>query len=406
MSEFIDNSKYRQQKLKELIKQLHEGKSIDEVKEEFEKEFKDVSTSEISQIEQALVKEGLPVEEIQKLCDVHASVFKGSISDIHATKDYSKIIGHPINILVEENKAIERLIEEEINPHVEAYFKKPNPTSHLMLRIGFERLMEVEHHYFRKEYAFFPYLEKYEITAPPKVMWGVDDEIRAGLKEINDILSSPNINNEELKEKISITLEKVTEMIFKENNILIPLMSDTFSFYDWIKIDETSAEFKYCLVKPLHPWKMESPEEVKIKEEKKVQTGEVEFDAGSLSPKEINAILNTLPIDITFVDINDKVKYFSQAEERIFQRPKTIIGRDVALCHPPTSVHIVDKIIENFKSGKKNHEDFWIQRGDMFVLIRYFAVRDNEGNYLGVLETTQNIKPLRDLEGEKRLLDE
>src|SRR5690554_4826829 len=156
MSEFINNSEFRQKKLKELIKQLHEGKTADEVKEEFQKHFGDVSTTEISQIEQALVKEGLPVEEIQKLCDVHASVFKGSISDIHATKDYSKIIGHPVNILVEENKAIEKLIEEEIKPHYDSYFKKPNPTSHLMLRIGFERLMEIEHHYARKENVFFP----------------------------------------------------------------------------------------------------------------------------------------------------------------------------------------------------------------------------------------------------------
>ncbi|MCK9471476.1 MAG: DUF438 domain-containing protein [Bacilli bacterium] len=406
MSEFINNSEFRQKKLKELIKQLHEGKTADEVKEEFQKHFGDVSTTEISQIEQALVKEGLPVEEIQKLCDVHASVFKGSISDIHATKDYSKIIGHPVNILVEENKAIEKLIEEEIKPHYDSYFKKPNPTSHLMLRIGFERLMEIEHHYSRKEYAFFPYLEKYEITAPPKVMWGVDDEIRAELKEVNAILSSPEINHEDLKLKIDSVLEKVIEMIFKENNILIPLMSDTFSFYDWIKIDESSEEFPFCLVKPLHPWKMENKEEVEKKQEKKLQAGEVEFDAGSLLPKEINSILNTLPIDITFVDANNKVKYFSQASERIFQRPKTIIGRDVALCHPPASVHVVDKIVDSFRSGEKDHEDFWIQKGDLFVVIKYYAVRDEQGNYLGTLEVTQNIKPLRDLEGEKRLLDE
>lgn len=407
MSEFINNSEFRQQKLKELIKQLHEGKTVDEVKEEFQKHFSDVSTTEISQIEQALVKEGLAVDEIQRLCDVHASVFKGSISDIHATKDYSKIIGHPVNILVEENKAIEKLIQEEIKPHYEAYFNKPNPTSHLMLRIGFERLMEIEHHYARKEYAFFPFLEKYEITAPPKVMWGVDDEIRAQIKEVNSILSTPNINNDDLKQKIDLALDNITEMIFKENNILIPLMSETFSFYDWIKIDESSEEFPHCLVKPLHPWKMENKEEVKEeKVTKTINNDEVSFDAGSLLPKEINAIFNTLPIDITYIDVNDKVKYFSQAKERIFQRPKTIIGRDVALCHPPASVHVVDKIVDSFKSGKKDHEDFWIQKGDLFVLIRYYAVRDEQGNYLGTLEVTQNIKPLRDLEGEKRLVEE
>lgn len=407
MSEFINNSEFRQQKLKELIKQLHQGKTVDEVKDEFQKHFGSVSTTEISQIEQALVKEGLPIEEVQKLCDVHATVFKGSISDIHASKDYSKIIGHPVNILVEENKAIEKLIEEEIKPHYDAYFKKPNPTSHLMLRIGFERIMEIEHHYSRKEYAFFPFLEKYEITAPPKVMWGVDDEIRAELKEVNKILSSAIIDNDDLKNKIDSVLNKITEMIYKENNILIPLFSDTFSFYDWIKIDESSEEFGYCLVKPLHPWKMEKPEEINDKEtKKKVHTDEVEFDAGFMLPKEINAIFNTLPIDITFVDKDNKVKYFSQAKERIFQRPKTIIGRDVSLCHPPASVHVVDKIVDSFKSGEKDHEDFWIQKGELFVVIKYYAVRDNEGNYLGTLEVTQNIKPLRELTGEKRLLDE
>lgn len=409
MSEYINNSEYRQAKLKEIIKQLHQGKSVEEVKEEFQKHFSDVTTTEISQIEQTLIKEGLAVEEVQKLCDVHASVFKGSISDIHATKDYSKIIGHPINILVEENKAIEKLIEDEIKPHVDAYFKKPNPNSHLMLRIGFEKLMEIEHHYARKEYVFFPFLEKYNITAPPKVMWGVDDEIRVLLKDINKILNSPDINNEELKIKIDEVINKVLEMIFKENNILIPLMSETFSFYDWIKIDEASVEYPYCLVKPLHPWKMESKEELEKRKEnetKIINSSEVEFDAGSLSPKEINAIFNTLPLDITFVDVNDKVKYFSQDQNRIFQRPKSIIGRDVSLCHPPASVGVVEKILENFKTGKKDHEDFWIQRGDLFVVIRYFAIRDSEGNYLGTLEVTQNIKPLRDLQGEKRLLDE
>lgn len=405
MSEFINNSKFRQEKLKDLIKQLHEGKDFDEVKEQFEKHFGQVSTQEISQIEQTLVKEGLPIEEIQKLCDVHAAVFKGSIMDIHATKDFSKIVGHPVNILIEENKAINELIEKEIKPHYDNYLNKPNPNSHLMLRIGFERLAEIEHHYARKELAFFPFLEKHGITAPPKVMWGVDDEIREGIKKVNSLLSGKEIDVEELKEAMDYAINQVVEMIFKENNILIPLMSDTFSFYEWIQIDEASEEMPYCLVKPLHSWKLEKNQETEIKEvEKPVNTNEVEFDAGSLLPKEINAIFNSLPVDITFVDKDDKVKYFSQAKDRIFQRPKTVIGRDVALCHPPSSVHIVEKIVDSFKNNEKDMEEFWIQMGDSFILIQYFAVRDEKGNYLGVLEVSQDIKKHRMLEGEKRLL--
>ncbi len=404
MSEFINNSVTRKEKLKRLIKGLHEGRDFDDVKADFEKDFGKVSTQEISAIEQELVKEGVTIEEIQKLCDVHAAVFEGSIFDIHSSKDYSKIVGHPVNILIEENKALTELINSEIKPHYDAYFKKPNHMSHLMLRIGFERLEEIEHHYARKEMAFFPFLEKYDITAPPKVMWGVDDEIRVGIKKVNELLGLPEINLDELKEAMDFAITQVIEMISKENNILIPLMSDMFTLYDWIQIDEASAEFGYTLVKPKGSWKVEETKEEEKVVEKTPSTNEVTFDAGSLLPNEINAILNSLPIDVTFVDKDDKVKYFSQAEERIFQRPKTIIGRDVGLCHPPASVHIVEKIVDSFKSGEKDVESFWIQNDKMFVVIKYYAIRDKDGSNLGTLEVSQNIKSLRELEGEKRLL--
>lgn len=404
MSEFINNSEYRQKKLKELISSLHEGKTAEEVKEEFRKEFGNVSTTEISQIEQELVKEGLPIEEVQRLCDVHASVFNGSIADIHAKKDYTKIEGHPVNVFTEENKAIEKLILDEIRPHTDAYVEHPNPNSQLLLAISFEKLGEIHHHYARKEYLFFPYLEKYNITAPPKVMWGVDDEIRADLKVTLEYLRSAEPNSDVLKEKVDHVTKKILDMVSKENNILLPLLSETLTFYEWIKIDEASPEFGHCLVKPKRSWKVEA----KVPEIKKEEANDktVQFDAGSLTPDEINAIFNTLPVDITFVDAQNKVKYFSQNAERIFQRPPTIIGRAVSLCHPPKSVGIVEKIIDSFKSGEKDHEDFWIRKGDIFVYIRYYAVRDKDRNFLGTLEVTQNIKPITELRGEKRLMDE
>lgn len=410
MSELINNKEHRQEILKKLIKSLHEGKSVDDVKEEFKKHFSNVSTSEISQIEQALVKEGLPVEEVQRLCDVHASVFDGSIEDIHASKDYSKLIGHPVNVLMEENKAITKVVEEEIFPYLEQYLKNKDNTSILMLRIGFDRLWEVDIHYSRKEYLIFPHLEKRAITTPPKVMWGVDDEIRADIKDVIKYLSQPNIDAEELKTKVEKTTQKVLDMVFKENNILIPLLVDTLTFYDWIKIDEATPEHGYCLVKPARSWKVESTEEIKDKEEKEsikgeIPKGAIPFDAGSLTPDEINAIFNTIPFDMTFVDANDKVKYFTQGKERIFDRPKTIIGREVSMCHPPASHHVVEALVERLKKGERDHEDFWIQAKDKFILIRYYAVRDKDGNYLGTLEVTQDIKPLRELQGEKRLAD-
>lgn len=407
MSEFINNSEHRQQVLKDLIKQLHEGKTVEEVKDEFKKHFSNVSTTEISQIEQALVKEGLPIEEVQRLCDVHATVFEGSIAEIHASKDYSKVIGHPINVLMEENKAIEVLIDTEIRPYLDKITDSIDKTSVLMLRVGFDRLAEIHIHYARKEYLFFPYLEKYDITAPPKVMWGVDDEIRADIKEVSNMLGSIDYDVTTLKQKIEVTIKKVLDMVFKENNILLPLMAETLNFYDWMKIDEATPEMGYCLVKPLGSWKVQSEDEVaKAKEESTDVTKEVKFDAGKLTPEEINSILNTIPFDMTFVDKSDKVKYFTQGAERIFDRPKTILGREVSMCHPPQSVHVVEQIVDSFKSGKKDHEDFWIRIKDQFIHIRYFAVRSKEGEYLGTLEVTQNIKPITELVGEKRLISE
>ena len=170
---------------------------------------------------------------------------------------------------------------------------------------------------------------------------------------------------------------------------------------DWVKADMGSDEIGYFLEKPSKTWVDKKP---KPEIEEKVVDGEVRFDAGSLSQLELNSVLNTLPLDMTFVDKDGNVKYFTKGKERIFPRTLSVIGRHVSMCHPPKSVHIVEDIIESFRNGEKDNEDFYINMGGMFVYIRYFAIRDKESNYLGTLEVTQNIKPIRDLEGEKRLM--
>ncbi len=401
MSEFINNTEHRQKILKEIIKGLHEGNDIESAKKAFKEHFNEVSTQEISMMEQALIKEGMSIEEVQGLCNVHASIFDGSISDIHQEKDYSKIKGHPVQVFIEENERIEKLIAEEIEP----YIGKNDKTSELMLRVGFDRLSEIHKHFARKEYLFFPHLEKKGIDAPPKVMWAKDDDIRKMIKDVLSMLSKIDHDSEKTNKQILDAVLEVREMIFKENNILIPLLLETLTFFDWVMIDQSTEEIGYFIEPPKYKWTdKKAPEETPNLEDKKMIDGEVNFDAGSLTPEVLNALLNTLPFDMTFVDQDGYVKYFTQGRERIFDRPKTIIGRHVSMCHPPASVHIVEEIVESFKSGKKDNEDFWIRLKDMFVHIRYFAVRDKDQNYLGTLEVTQNIKPIVELEGEKRLV--
>jgi DUF438 domain-containing protein len=401
MSEFIDNNKKQRQKmLKDIIKKIHDGMELVEAKALFKKHFEEVSTEEITQMEQSLIEEGMAIEEVQRLCDVHASVFEGSISDIHRPKELADIEGHPVNVFMNENDRILSVIETEIKP----FESLSSDTDILMIRIGFERLSEITHHYARKENLFFPSLEKKGITSPPKVMWAIDNEIRAEIKYILQTLSKGVFDKEALKNSIKANITKVVDMVTKENNILVPMLIEHITFYNWVLIDQESQEMNYFLEKPKVSWAKGPVKDSENEAVKKVD-GEIEFDAGSLTQIELNAILNTAALDMTFVDKDGHVKYFTSGKERIFDRPSTIIGRHVNMCHPPQSVHVVEEIVRRFKAGEKDVEDFWINMGKMFVMIRYFAIRDKEGNYLGTLETTQNIKPLRDLTGEKRLLD-
>lgn len=408
MSEYINNREYRQKILKELILELHDGKSVGEVKERFGKVIEGVSATEISAMETALINEGMPVGEVQRLCDVHAAVFDGSIQEIHQSDDPEAILGHPINTFKLENRAIERLIKKKLNPNI-AELKNNNLDVITDLRSNLSDLYEIDKHYSRKENLVFPYLEKYGITAPPKVMWGVDDEIRNDIKECIAIASNDNIDSGELSSKLEATIIRVEKMISKEENILLPMALETLVEDEWLKIARESEEIGYCLFKPIREWvpvhiKADNSS-AKVSEEPALE-GLINFETGSFKLEELEAMLNTMPIDITFVDKDGKVKYFSQGSERIFPRTKAVIGREVSNCHPPASVHIVEDIVEDLRSGKKDHEDFWIKMKDKFIYIRYFAVRNKDGDYMGVLEFTQNVTEIRELEGEKRLVED
>lgn len=407
MSEVINNREYRQKVLKELIMELHDGKPVEEVKVRFAKLIEGVSAKEISEMENALIKGGMPVAEIQRLCDVHAEVFKGTIEEIHHPEQSS---GHPVHTFKKENEAIRKYIKESVKPNIEILEEEDTEGVRLKLIENFNMLWDIDKHYSRKENLLFPYLEKYGVTAPPKVMWGKDDEIRVLLKEAKAMLRDAAETKEDILRKIDEALNAVEEMIFKEESILFPMCMDTLTEDEWLKIEKESDEIGYCLTEPSGRWNPVRLNVEKREEQDKIaeedSKGYIKFDTGILRAKEISKIFDTLPVDITFVDKDGIVKYFSSSKERIFARTKAVIGRSVSNCHPPASVHVVEKLVEELKSGKKDHEDFWIKMKDMYVLIRYFAVRDDNGEYLGTLEVTQNIKPIQDITDEKRLVSE
>jgi hypothetical protein len=408
MSELIDNrskkpyDKEKLEKLKEVIKELHEGKTVQEVKAKFADVLEGTSPLDISRMEVELVKDGLPIEEIQNLCDVHAEVFKGSIEEIHHPEE---VPGHPVYTLRQENMALTNIMEEVIPEDLERFMEDDSDDNRFKLVEDINLLWDIDKHYSRKENLIFPYLEKAGITAPPQVMWGVDNEIRDKIKAAKKELVEYSGNKDLVKEKILAATEQAIDMIFKEESILFPMTLDTLTEDEWIKVYEGSEEIGYAVIPPQKEWELKRVNVVKKEEDKGItESGFVKFETGILSSKELELMLNHIPGDFTFVDKDNIVKYFSQGKERIFARTKAIIGRTVENCHPPKSAHIVEELVNDFKAGKKDSESFWIQMGDKFVLIQYFAVRDENGEFMGTLEHTMDIAPLRALEGEKRLM--
>ncbi|MHB8097274.1 MAG: DUF438 domain-containing protein [Erysipelotrichaceae bacterium] len=389
MSEIIDNVSKRQEQLKTLIQRLHRGEDRAAVEAEFKRDFAYVTGAEIAQMEYNLVQDGVSVEEIQSLCDVHASLFQGSLAELH--QDVLTV--NPITMFEDENAEFSALVDKAIKFKQETN-NNINVVKPFLLDL-IEKFRLVDAHYAKKENVFFPFLEKHGIETIPQVMWGVDNQIREKLKDSFIALNTSDDVNM-MMDKFYQMVDMVKEMITKENMILFPLLRDTLTENDFKAIAQ-SLENPEAGVYQSKDEQASSPEEIES------VNGDIRMSLGHLSTTEVNAILNTLPFDMTFVDANDKVKYVSQGKERIFDRPASVIGRPVHLCHPPQSVHVVMNIVEDLRSGKKDHEDFWINFRGKFVFIRYYAVRGEAGEYLGCIEVTQEISEIRSLEGEKRL---
>lgn len=394
----------RQEKLKNLILRLHAGESEEVIKEEFAKHFQTVSPLEISVMERKLMKEeGLSAEEIMRLCNVHVSVMKDYVADPDSIPDDFAKPGHPVHVLKEENLALEAALMRVRNL-LEAYLEEPDEDLERGLNLQLDILWDFDKHYARKENSFFPIMEKYGNTAPPQVMWGVDDQIRDLFKEFRAAFSA-----QELDKLMPIFSEfeyEMQEMIVKEESILIPMVTEDFTEDDWITIADEMDEIGYCIVKPMAKWqpvrKKRAAEDISTSSE--VVGDRLVLGTGSLSHKELDVILNTIPLELTFVDKDNIVQYYNnQPGEKLLGRTPSAIGRDVMNCHPPRVHETVTQLIKDLRAGVKDKQDAWYTRKDgVVVYITYAAVRDEAGEFLGILEYVQDITELTKIDGESR----
>jgi PAS domain S-box-containing protein len=394
--------------IKEAIRQLHAGVPPEQVKEKFRHVLEGTDSLEIAKIEQELANEGMKREEMRKLCDVHMAIFKEQLEKQMPNMQPSQ----PISILMEEHKIMLKMAEQLMS--LANKVLKVNDVRYIT-----EEIHQVEHlaedftdsekHYLREENVLFPNLEKHGITEPPAVMWMEHNEIRELKRKLSALIKEFNeAGFQNFKDNLWETAKALSNMLpnhfYKENNVLFPAAMSVITEQEWVDIRKEFDEIGYCCFTPPELITIVPKTEV-VQAPTLALEGVLQFETGNLTKEQLESLLDALPVDITFIDADNTVRYFNKPEKRFFVRTKAVIGRKVQMCHPQKSLNVVTAILNSFKTGKKDVAQFWINLDNHLVHIRFFAVRDNNGKYLGTMEVVQDITNIKELKGERRLLD-
>ena len=391
--------------IKELIKKLHRGEDPVKVKEEFKGIIKKLTPLQISQAEELLIKEGMPAEEIHHMCDVHLAVMQESlIEDTDLAPE-----GHPVNILMQEHSILLKYANELRDLYKQ--IKEKGSLAEIEEELTkiediVKHLKASESHYLREENIIFSQLEKYGVTQPPKIMWMEHDRIRDVEKNLYSLIENKStLDYEEFVKQYHLYAHGLAELLAdhfsKENRVLFPTAMQLFKDSEWIEIRKQFDDVGYCCFTPELPEITVAGED---EQKEEIDSSLIDFGTGALTLEQLLLIFKTLPVDITYVNEDNIVKFYSEGPDRIFVRTSGVIGRLVENCHPDKSVDRVLEIIEGFRNKTLDKADFWLNLGEKLVYIRYLPLRNEKGEYKGVLEVTQNVADIKKLEGEKRLL--
>lgn len=384
----------RVEQIKTYLERLSAGEELEKVRADFAKEFKEVDPAEIMQAEQELLQGGTPLETVQKLCDVHAALFRGATSEekvanaekavaasvkekkLAATAALTGITGHPLQTFTRENEVLENVIRECRNEIEETNTLSPE---------RFGKLREVAIHYAKKGDLLYPHLKVgYQISGPSDVMWTVDDEIRDELAA----LSKKSAHDKEWLQRFDAVVTRVDEMIYKEQNILFPNCAVNFTEDEWIHIYHDAKDYADCLGVTPAIW--EKAENAVKTIESTISDQEIVMPGGHMNVAQLTALLNTIPMEITFVDADNMNRFFNEGPKD-FKRPGMAIDREVFTCHPPKVEAQVRRIIGEFRNGTLDEVPIWMEKNGKSMLVKYMAVRDKNQNYLGTLELVQNM---------------
>lgn len=386
----------RIKKLTEYLQRLEAGEELEEVRKDFIKEFSDVQASEIMEAEQELMKQGTPLEEVQRLCDVHAALFHGVTPEEEMKKRQSfeqkeygnksqqaqeleQIEGHPLYTLTKENQALLKLLQQFAESEDE----------NLLSIIG-----QFAVHYAKKGDLLYPHLKvKYGIAGPSDVMWTVDDEIR----DEYSALMRESQRGDEWNKRLRAVLKRIEEMVHKEQNILFPICAVNFTKEEWMGIYRDAKDYIVCFgVEDIHWQEAEDQEIVRENSGK----DEIVLPGGHMTLEQLTALLNTVPLEITFIDVDNINRFFNEGP-KVFKRPGMALDREVFSCHPPKIEPMVRAIIDDFRHGRKDRVPVWMEKGGRTMLVTYMAVRDKTGKYVGTAEFVQDMEFAKEHFGKK-----
>lgn len=395
--------KKRQDAILKILHYIQNGGDFKTAKEMFQKEFDQVDVAEITAAERELIKQGLNPADIQYLCNVHADVFKGNIKQNEENPDFA-IPGHPVHTIKLENMVLKSLIKDALLPDLAKYGQGKDTLK--KIRQELKDLATIDKHYRRKETSLFPLMNKYGITAPPEVMWGVDDDIRALIRDAQKVANQDQVKIDELDQVIKKASHEVLEMIFKEEEIMIPMIDEVANQEDWYNVKNEEKQIGYTLIREPMNWQPQLPKNsAGPVDVKNLRSFFINFKEGALNLEQLNAILDLLPFALTFIDENDKVAYFGGGAA-IYPHSKNAIGNSVFSCHTAKSRPLIEKIFKAFHESKRDEIEYWFTPKKMgrTLYLRYYAVHDENGKYLGCLEVAEDITKIQNLKGEKKKL--
>ncbi|MEM2307640.1 MAG: DUF438 domain-containing protein [Sulfolobales archaeon] len=413
--------------VKTILKDLHRGVGVDELKERFKQVLETVSPFEIPLIEQELVKEGIPITDILKLCDLHVELFREFLQ----TRELGNVpIGHLVYFLIKENELLLKKSEilEMLSMVLSGSVERGEAVKYLSeLAAVLRELRKVKYHYRKIQMLLFPYLERRGIVAVPRVLWGREDQVVVKLRELEEVVDSllneQNVEGtvKDLARRAQELAREISELVFRENKILYPAALTLLSEGEWVAIAEEAGKFPWLVQidsrvwnpaeKPVMPYEFAttvSEEQIeKLPPEFKFMAisrgvepdnyeirrgGDLDLGTGFLDTEELRGLFRALPIEITFANRDDRVKFYSESMlSRGFDRARTIIGRRVEFCHPPRLELTVRKVIDSLKRGEAPYREFWTKSGDRILRVIIVPIKNDAGEIIGTAEVVEDL---------------